>query len=54
MFQQILDESPILSCGETWIEVCENVEEKIKDADAMMYRRKSEFYIKSGYDRRAR
>lgn len=54
MFQQILDESPILSRGETWIEVCENVEEKIKDADAMMYRRKSEFYIKSGYDRRAR
>lgn len=54
MFQKILDESPILSCGETWIEVCENVEEKIKDADAMMYRRKSEFYIKSGYDRRAR
>ncbi len=54
MFQQILDESPILSCGETWIELCENVEEKIKDADAMMYRRKSEFYIKSGYDRRSR
>lgn len=52
LFIEALDEYPIMSVGEVWLDECHDIESQIKEADELMYQRKTEYYKKSGKDRR--
>ena len=49
-----LENQPLFSIGETWIEKCASIESQIRAADVKMYERKSEYYRRQGFDRRKR
>lgn len=49
---QSLGSVPIMSIGDAWISVCDNLENQIKAADERMYARKSLYYTLTGKNRR--